>query len=183
MRRPAAYTLVEVLLVLALLVLAAGLVGPAVLDGGARNELEEAGEKVANMWSRARLDAVTSGQVLIFRCQPGMGVASVAGINDGLEAAETGDAAAVDTAPTQELNLEGITFLQVAVAEPPGSQHVVFDSSASGGPCVVLFRPDGATSDAEAILQHESGDQIVVTLRGLTGATRVVDVSSDQEGQ
>ncbi|TWT67008.1 hypothetical protein Pla123a_44370 [Posidoniimonas polymericola] len=190
MRRPAAYTLVEVLLVLALLVLAAGLVAPAVLEGGARNELEDAAQKVANMWSRARLDAVTSGQVLIFRCQPGTGMASVAGIDSAVEAgasagmgaAAVGDQAAVGGAPTQELNLTGITFLQIAVAEPPGSQHAVLDSSASSGACVVLFRPDGATSDAEAVLQHDSGDQIVVTLRGLTGATRVVDVSADQGG-
>ncbi|TWT35151.1 hypothetical protein KOR34_00380 [Posidoniimonas corsicana] len=183
--RPSAYTLVETLLVLALLVLAAALVAPAVQQGGARADLEDAAEKLSVMWSRARLDAITSGQVQLFRCQPGGSEASVGGI-EALLAAASGDseaAAAVASAgPSQQLTLDGVTIQSISVAEPPGSEPLLYEASAAAGQCVVVFRPDGAASDAEATLQHEDGKQLRVTLRGLTGATRVVEVDNTDGG-
>ena len=47
----------------------------------------------------------------------------------------------------------------------------------------ILFYPDGTTSDAEVSLSNEQQMYVRVTLRGLTGTSRVSPLMSEQEWQ
>lgn len=174
-RRPG-YTLIELLLVLALVVIAAAVVAPSVMQGGDRAELEDAADKLAAMWGRARLDAVSSGTTLMFQCELGGGLCRVqdptAMLGMETEEAEQG----VPTQGRQELEFENVVVQALAVAEPAGSEPACYDGAASAITPVVVFHPDGATSDAEVILEHANGMQMKVILRGLTGAQRVQEV-------
>lgn len=174
------YTLVEVLLVLALLVLAAGLAAPVIFHGGARATLQDAAEKVSQMWGRARLDAASSGQTYVFRCASGGMSCETAPLGaTAVEVIDPNDPV-LDQTTTLELD-ESVVIHSLLVGEPAGAELVGGEVASSSAMPVVIFRPDGATSDAEAILQHESGRQIRVTLRGLTGATRVDDPAETEE--
>jgi len=63
-----AVTLVEVLLVLALLVMLASIAWPALGPPMANQRLRKAADKVRTSWAATRVDAMSSGQTFLFRC-------------------------------------------------------------------------------------------------------------------
>ncbi len=173
---PPGYTLIELLLAMALVVIAVALAAPSVMQGEDRSQVQNAANDLANLWGRARLDAITSGKTLVFRCELGGSKGTVENPFASPAVEATSDAADPSAGPSQGIELTDIVFSELAIAEPAGSEPVAAEAASGSASPVIVFRPDGATSDAEVVLKHESGRQIKVTLRGLTGTTRVVEV-------
>lgn len=179
--RPA-FTLIEVLLVLVVLMVSAALIAPAFTGGEAQSQLRDAASQLETAWARARLDAMASGRPLVFRCEVG-GQRGVISSPMVTAIASPQQAAAGQAAPnTQELQFTDVTYQSLQVAEPAGATPVGLNVAEGETSSAVVFHPDGATSDAEATLINSQGQRLKVTLRGLTGATRVEQVTSSVAG-
>ncbi|MGN6133646.1 MAG: pilus assembly FimT family protein [Aureliella sp.] len=198
-----AFTLIEIVLVLAILVALGAMVAPSFNEAFLRQRLQSSADRLRSQWDRARLTAMKSGQSQVFACVLGTGDfsiepyassadilnASVAptgmaagGVGVGMSPMVAGAApAVVPPAPvaTEPLHLdEEITFVSCAVSSDMRAMTV---AQAEGGMAAVgamnqsvMFYPDGSTSTAEVIIQDVHGKQRAVRMRGLTGSTQVL---------
>ncbi len=163
-RTAAGFTLVEVLLVLALFVVVAALAAPALSGAFGRGQLRQAAEKLCTVWSQARLDAMSTGAPREFRCELGTGTFSIA---TGSVVADP--MADPTTAPSQ--GVESAVFRRFVVTDQNGSTTVGETEGGLSAP--IVFQADGTSADAEAVLEAPEGAKLVVSLRGLTGSTEV----------
>lgn len=202
--RRSAVTLLELLLVLCLLVILAGLAWAALDRPLATQRLRKAADALRAEWGRARVEAISSGQTYIFRYTPESGQYSVECFL-GPEAAP--DAVLLDEpgvsgdglqAPTashwHERSLpEGIAFAAGQTAFDTRAQTALSEaeSSMAGEPIPtepvpvepiqadpLLFYPDGTTSTAQVFLKNKHGRWIELSLRGLTGVVTVGETFS-----
>lgn len=170
------FTLVELLLVLALVVMLASMVAPAMTGTLGRVRLDAAAEAVRTAWVDARLEAMRAGEPFTFQCQLGTGQYTVAKLIDAtaVSAVPEGDAGSTKLADDEHEDLGAIKFVQMSAGNP---LTAVVDPAVAT--CLV-FRPDGATDDAWAIVESADGRRRRITLRGLTGAARVEEVSASE---
>jgi prepilin-type N-terminal cleavage/methylation domain-containing protein len=181
-------TLVEVILVLALLVVIGAVSVPLLESSFSRAGLHSAGDTLRGAWAKARLAAMQSGQTCVFRYEPSGSRFQIASLNE-LELPET-SALQPDTAgPRREavdmLRLprsrlpDGVVFAAGEVST--STQLLATLPGAADGPWSqpILFYPDGTTSDASVLLSNSRQTMIRVTLRGLTGISNTTDVTSE----
>ena len=175
---PAGFSLVELLLVLALVGLLAALAAPSMSGTLARVRLDAAASEVRTAWAKARLEAMRTGEPVAFQCRLGTGqylLSPLAGAMAAL-AGSTEAADQVSVADDGYEDLGAITFTQLTVGDPAVDPTI--DPTVAA--CLV-FRPDGATDDAIAVLRSDRGGQRRIVLRGLTGAARIDDGYSSVE--
>lgn len=194
----AAFSLIEMILVLAILVAIGAIVAPSFNEAFIRQRLQSSADRLRSEWERARLTAMKTGQTQIFTCvpdtggytvEPYMSDADMLNASAGatvtttggtvVEATATGAmvAPSASTGEGKELE-EGITFFSCAVSTDMRAASV---AESQGGMAAlsavnqsVLFYPDGSTSTAEVIVQDSAGRQRAVRMRGLTGTTQVL---------
>jgi hypothetical protein len=193
-----------------MLVVIGALALPAMRGPLANQRLRKAGELVRVQWTKASVRAMKTGQIQMFRFQPGGGsfwVQPYFTERDWLEA---------DAASAQSLPAGPAAVAPMASAARPGEQAVVepgeLSADAQGNPAeqlpedvffvsgyvqsdtrsagiqqevtgnlapqdqadtLILFYPDGTTSDAELVLSNQYQLNVRVTLRGLTGVAQV----------
>jgi prepilin-type N-terminal cleavage/methylation domain-containing protein len=181
-------TLVEVILVLALLVVIGAVSAPLLQGSFSRAGLHSAGDLLRGAWSKARLSAIQTGQTHVFRFEPGGSRFQTTSLNDlGLPASNDlppADANA-ERRPADMLRLTtnslpaGVVFSAGEVA--PSPQVMALLPDAAGGPWSepIVFHPDGTTSDASLLLANEHQSTIRVTLRGLTGISNTADAANE----
>jgi prepilin-type N-terminal cleavage/methylation domain-containing protein len=200
-----AFTLIELLLVLAIMVVALAVVAPNIEGMLTARAIQNGVEAVRVELQRGRLEAIRTGQIQAFRCQVGskeFAMQPWLSANDETEAsagatviAQTGQAIETSSEPTgisstvadtstDQKSLDGnVVFadLQVAsdrraIAEQSGSNPLAL--AASGESQVVLLYPDGSSSTAHIVLQDARGRRMAVQLRGLTGQVNIVEMPS-----
>jgi type II secretion system protein H len=170
------FTLVEVLLVLALIIALGAIVWPAIDGPFAAERLRAAAEQLQADLARARVAAVDSGTPHRLTLIPGRRdyAAFVAGFGTAQLPGPTADPAAVNVLPIftrmlpDEITLQAIELAATSAAPP----------AAATGATEVLFQPDGTTSTVKIVLVNDRQMQVSVRLRGLTGAAAVSDVSA-----
>jgi prepilin-type N-terminal cleavage/methylation domain-containing protein len=187
-----AFTLIEMLLVLAIIVAVAALSMPALrgVIQGAR--LRAAADTVRTEWMRAHVKAMKTGRIQVFRYEQGGAKYTVqpwiAG-DDALEAsaqsvngfaAPAEEQESADRGEGHELP-EGTMF--VAGDAAAESRSLAIEQSAADASQFeaewsrpILFYPDGSTSDAYVIVANERKVAVRVDLRGMTGAASVGEV-------
>ncbi len=184
-----AITLIEVLLVLALLVTLAAITWPAMDRPIADQRLRKAADKVRVAWAKARVEAMSTGETFVFRCslesdeytlesQPGpesVGLMSTSADGQFDETASTSTTLTEPLSTKTHRLPDDIRFVDGEVtfdtrATILGETTDEF-SSDSAGQCVdpIMFFPDGTTSTAKLILENEFQRRIELSLRGLTG--------------
>jgi hypothetical protein len=180
-------TLVEVILVLALLVILGSLVVPVMEGTLQRGSLYGAGDILRGTWAKARLAAMQSGQTYVFRFEPRGGRFQIVALNE-LGLPETNEMAldapdvqqkAVDMLRLPQTRLpDGVVFASGDVAT--SNQLLATIPGAVEGPWSnpILFHPDGTTSDASLVLSNARQATIRVTLRGLTGVSNTTDAGT-----
>jgi competence protein ComGC len=192
-----AFTLMEVLLVLCLLVAMASLAWPALEKGFATQRLRKAADFVQAEWARARVKAMSTGQIHIF--QYSMGGNRYA--THRRITSEVTDSASSASAPP------GFGQVGLETPEPFGSERELpkdvgfagseaasgtreamvladqgqFRPADQGWSQPIFFYPDGTTSTARLVLQNKQGRTIQLALRGLTGVVTVGDVQASEE--
>ncbi len=203
MRR--AFTLIELILVLAILAVAASFAIPTFEAMITSRQLSQAVDKVRLELQRARLEAIKTGQAQVFRCHVGVGEYTLEPwlkANDEVEAnagatVVTQLGQVVDTTsnaglvggtladPTagQKILEDGIIFSDAqiqndmrALSEQNPADSMV--ASATGWSSPVLLYPDGSTTTAHLVLQDTRGRRFAVQLRGLTGEASVIELAS-----
>jgi prepilin-type N-terminal cleavage/methylation domain-containing protein len=190
--RPA-FTLLEVMLVLALMVVMAAIVWPAFDKPFASQRLHSAGDMVKAEWMRTRVRAMTTGLTHAFRFQPETGqfqIECVGGLDAELEATQAMDFGVPiqPSLPTGETDMpglpEGVVFLtSQTMLDTRGMmvQSQVESTAPADSSNPIYFYPDGTTSDAQLLLRNEHELYVMVQLRGLTGVTTVSDVLTAEE--
>lgn len=195
-----AFTLIEILLVMAILVAMIALGMPAIFNSLQGHRLTVSAERVQIEFMRARVDAMETGRIRMFRFQPETGNFAVAPFirsSDELENNLAGTSQGVgvsnlvlESAEQQKVNEtleEGVVFLSNDVEADMRSyslaQEQGGDLEISGWSSPVLFYPDGTTSDAIIYLRGERGTITSIKLRGLTGIARIVEPELANAGE
>ncbi len=168
-------TLLEVLLVLALLVVISTTAWPALEPSLTSYQLRKSAEQVRVAWNRARIESLSSGQTIRFRFVPGDRTYSVERAVEPQYLA--GGAVATDANPAIEYRLpERITFLDVEIEDCAGVPLAAPAALGSAGfdwSDPIEFYPDGTTSTARLRLANDRGQAVELALRGLTGVAVV----------
>jgi prepilin-type N-terminal cleavage/methylation domain-containing protein len=208
MKNRRAFTLLELLLVLALLAIMAAFSWPALRGSMGGQNLRSAGDQVRTNWLRARTKAITSGEAMSFRYQPGTGryrieqrteqqilLAAFTASPGG--AGQPGGGASSATAvqsgsppapvpPIEDKLPDGVSFGGSEVmADSRATRLAAEDRVRSMGDGswseAVLFYPDGTATAAQVVLVGARGRAIAIELRGLTGDVRVGPIFSVEE--
>jgi type II secretory pathway pseudopilin PulG len=201
--RRSAFTLMEMILVVAMLVAVVAMALPALRGPMEDQRLLKTADLIRAQWTRARATAMRTGRIHVFRYQVATDIYVVEpwyGDADYLEASS--DATAMP-APTGQLSVapgEDLPNLPLGVSGarlPTGIQFFAGETEvdarssqmeqqgampAAGGdaPPPVVFYPDGSTSDAKVVLTNERFF-VEVHIRGLTGMVRVSDLKVAEE--
>lgn len=186
------FTLLELVLVLALLVVLAALAVPLLEKPLAGERLRKAADQVRTEWTRARIRAMSSGVPQVFSFQPETGWYSVEPYGDLETQTEAADATAFGVPAaaaftgsgqvvTNQRELpEGVVFLAGRTLTDLRSAVGQAQPQAPWSP-PVFFYPDGTATTAEVVLRNEHQVHIRVELRGLTGVTATSDLLSADE--
>ena len=175
------YTLFEMAIVLALLVLLAGLAWPSLETMYSDYKLQSAVDQVRGKWAALRARAIIEGRPYRFSVVPGGG--DFRGAPDSGDFSGGGDAADPDNGPLvfQDSLPQGITFgMGEASAVPADESSAGAAAGNSGGwTAVAVFLPDGtAQQDAQIVFSYPGSGSIALRLRALTGG-----VSTRRPGQ
>ena len=180
------YTLFEMAIVLALLVLLAGLAWPSLESMYSDYKLQSAVDEVRGKWASLRARAIIEGRPYRFSVVPGggefRGAPDAGDFWGGGDAAASGDS---DNAPLvfEDTLPRGITF---GMGDAGGPTSPADDSAAGAAPVnsgawttVAIFLPDGtAQQDAQIVFSYPGSGSIALRLRALTGG-----VSTRRPGQ
>ena len=197
-------TLLELLLVLALLVAVAAVAAPSFQRPLANHRIRKSGELVQIAWARARIKAMSSGQMFVFRFQQAgsqyqiapwnreedfleQSLNAVQGVAGGAERVDvTDNFAAVSVGIVTETLPEDVVFAGAQQDFDARAQELI-EQPVATTPLVqawsqpIVFYPDGTTSDAQVILQNNRQRFVQVDLRGLTGTSLVSEVLVREE--
>lgn len=195
-----AFTLLELLLVLTIIVAIGSMAIPAFDKMMERQKLRSAAEEMRLAWDSAKITAMRTGQAQVFNCQVGTNGYSIeplilhddvnnvgegATLLTGGVAVQTGSStfgmttSVADASDNIKKLDESLQFTSCSVA----SDMRAFSMAQSGETAsvslqtvnqAVIFYPDGTTSTAEMRLQNERGDSVGVQIRGLTGHTKLL---------
>jgi Tfp pilus assembly protein FimT len=183
--------------VLTLIVLLGALTWPALDTAFSGTRLRKAADQVRAGFSGARVEAMQSGEVQLFRyaidgaeyriegrCQSQTTLADPL-FDEDIER-EVAAEQSVAAKKKQGKLPEGITFVGGETTLDSRAAMISAESSTAltaepGWSQPILFYPDGTTSDARLTLANQHGSCIDVTLRGLTGVVKVSDVYAGQE--
>lgn len=181
-----AMTLVEVLLVLALLLVLATITWPALEPTLAAYQLRKSADLIRAEWNRARIAALKGGQTVQFRFVPDgrdyclerlpeptldPGVATAVGVAL-LTPTRDHIAALPEKVSFAEGTVEQEEVLPVDRSQPQAQE---------GWSKPIDFYPDGTTATARLTLKNQRNQRVQVSLRGLTGVVTVGNVEANQE--
>jgi prepilin-type N-terminal cleavage/methylation domain-containing protein len=157
------YTLTELVLVLALIVLLAAMAYPSLDAMYADLKVQAAADEVRAAWVTARTQAVNEGRAYRFAVIPNGDRFRVAPLAGG-----AGSSAGADRSVVGERTLpKGITFRMSGNVSSGGGDGDGFTN-------VVVFLADGtAQEDREIVLSGRDARPLVVRLRALTGVVTV----------
>lgn len=199
-----AFTLLETMLVLALVVAIGALAWPALRKPFAAQRLKKSADQLHADLTRARAMAIRTGTVrqLSFdaaMAAPGIGSRYVvAPAADPMAEPTTGNTPSSGAVEVRSLP-EGVTLVGLEafddVAPPPyaASAATAVAPTAPTGPsaggaataaapsATVFFHPDGTTSSAQFTLANEQGLYLRLELRGLTGAVTTSDLLTAEQ--
>ena len=186
--RRRAFTLMEVMLTLCLLAMAAALCWPPMARLLEAQRLGKAADQVRSRWYQARVKAVDSGETYVFQHVPGgsdyrlqpLSAESASGGASGGQANDRGADSQAGAASTTGTLPEGVAFAAGEVTgDTPLAAVASFEPRSAGEAewsDPILFYCDGTATSAKVTLVDRRGRAIEVALRGLTGVATVGEV-------
>lgn len=197
MRKRRGFTLLELMLVLAVLVVIAAMTMPALGRVVETQRLKQGADQVRAAWMRTHLTAMRTGKLQMFCFENGAGryrIETWYAAEEEVEAADatedTGRRATPAKAPTADAEkgeqmLPDDVVFSAGDAESDNRGSKIEDdvSMTSGGAWSrpILFYPDGSTSNAHLVVSNKRGRAIRVDLRGLTGGVTVGEIERIDE--
>jgi type II secretory pathway pseudopilin PulG len=198
-RRLVAMTLLEIILVLAIIIAIGAVVGPRLQKSFARQRVKHSGELVRASFNLARVDAMKSGKIHVFRCELDSSKYSVSawdssddGSRRNAVVADDPTTSAAAVAPIETTSGDsstetrslpaGVRFIvseSLASKRMAATEKEIFGEAIDAGSSEavpILFYPDGSSSHSQVIIADEKNNSVVVSLRGITGLSTVGDV-------
>lgn len=188
------FTLLELLLVLAVMAIIAALAVPLLFGSMDNLRLKRSADLLRAEWSKARTNAIRTGRTQVFRYEAGNNQYVIEpwfAEDDLLESSATSatrfTAAADPTVAVQpKLLPENVVFAGGELAADTRGQEIEQSLSAASrfsttAARPILFYPDGTTSTARILLVNSREQYVAIELRGLTGVARVSDILSSDE--
>ncbi len=191
-------SLLELLLVLALMVAVAALTLPSLRGPMENQRLRKSADAIRAEWNKARNRAMRTGRIQVFRFETNGShyvvepwyseddyLESSDGLAAGVDPLHPGSAVPAPIANVVEpetLELpEGVLFFTGDAAVEVRSLNVEeamqqFDARDASWSRPIFFYPDGETSTAQLILTNRQEQFIRLDLRGLTGISQVTDL-------
>jgi prepilin-type N-terminal cleavage/methylation domain-containing protein len=193
------FTLVELLLVLALIVVIAAMAAPAFHGPIEDFRLLKSADLVRARWAKARNEAMRSGRTMMFRYQAQTGIFEIApfqseedylessqlfssglGATPAISAAPTANAVAAISMggyPKTEELAENVTFAALAAVassrDLPIQQAMQGQFAASQYSPPILFYADGTSTTTRVTLANKRQRFVIIQLRGLSGVAEV----------
>jgi type II secretion system protein H len=195
------FTLVEILLVLAILVVLAAAAAPILQNTMRDAALKSAADTVRVEWTRAHVRAMKTGRIQVFRFEQGgsqFTVQPFAAGDDEIESAplvqgfgsNQGEIASPKLDTSRAVTLpEGVTFVRgeaLAEGRALNIEEDIRDANRFEGDWSqpILFYPDGSSSDAFVILVHAEREVgIRLDLRGMTAGVTLGEINGIDELQ
>ncbi len=176
-----AFTLIELLLVLAVLIVVVGLATPSINRMFQRTALDRGADRLRAAMGEARVKAIRDGDVYaVFLSRGGnwFDVGPFANSQNQISRANRDqENARVQGNSGFEDNLlpRGVNFtVSETLSDSRAAELLAGTGSGGRGLQQVLFYPDGTSQDASIVLQNETGGIVEVQLRGLTGLSKSV---------
>ena len=191
-QRHSGFTLIELLIVLALLVAIAALVWPSLTTPMDNQRLKKSAEIVRAEWGKARVRAMRTGRIHVFRFQDGTGQFRVEPwyanddfLNSNAQTVQgvviEGD---VDTHVNAKLPGDVVFHGSVTALDTRAMEvEQQIELPAAGVSRPILFYPDGTSSDTTLILGNGTPRFVRIQLRGLTGISSVSDTMKPEQLQ
>lgn len=198
-----AFTLLELLIVLGIIVILLGMGFPVLQRMYARNQLKATTQELQGELLRTRLQAMKSGKAYVFRYRFGSSVYEIIPkeIFDQLEKDKSGlgavsvgsalletdhfsDDYGSDNPISETVETDVLTstdeIISINIYEKVLPHRIIFgnaNNTSGYWSSPILFYPNGRTSQASIILKMNSrySYQEELTLRGLTGTARITD--------
>ena len=198
------YTLMEMLLVVAIMVTVAAMVLPALYGPMQDQRLLKAADLIRAEWATTRLTAMKTGRIQLFRYDVGANTYAVEAWQGDMDDADPQVSATATSTPQMTARQEGdkttdpaaldagklpnsVTFFQGQTTSDARSAQVDGSASSTSAPSTgdsqkIVFYPDGTTTDASLTLTNERCF-VQLNLRGLTGQSQASGLLSQQELQ
>lgn len=183
-----AFTLIEVLLALSLMVVLASLSWPSLARPMANQALRSGVDEVRTSWAKARVAAMSTGRTYVFHASEADRYAvechvapEAAGeMSENQLAASQGNSMLQSGASVAEEHRlpERIRFVGGKTVVDARDQSAALSSGPISDAALsqvdpIFFYPDGTTSTARLQLENEYGRMMELSLRGLTGVATV----------
>ena len=179
-----AFTLIELILVIAIIVMIASLATPMMTRMIGRQALKQGADRVRVEMGRARVEAIRTGDVHALYFLPQGNWFNVARFT------QLQQQSGIASRELSQLNNRTYTGYEENVL-PPRIRFAASSTEAdsrsiqtfgdvkvdSDSIQPVLFYPDGTSQDATIYIQDDRRNRIAVVLRGLTGSARTVKVA------
>ncbi len=177
-----AFTLIELLLVLAVVIVVMGMATPSINRMFQRTALDRGADRVRAAMGEARVKAIKEGDVYaVFVARGGnwFDVGPFANSQNQISRAnrdqqyvnQQGNSGFEDNQLPR-----GVNFAASEVLSDARAAEVLAGTGDSGGKGLqqILFYPDGTSQDASIVMQNEIGGIVEIQLRGLTGLSKTV---------
>ena len=177
-------TLLELLLVLAIMVVVASLVVPSVQRTFSRQALQKGADRIRVAMGQARIRAIKNGEEYAVFYVPGGSWFNVAPFVKFKEQSSLAAKREKLAEAKQQSNFEddllpkGIKFAAGEVSMDARAIEILASGQSGDTLRSILFYPDGTAQDAKIILQNEKENLVEIQLRGLTGLARTVRVEA-----
>ena len=177
--RRSAFTLLEILLVVGILVAVAAVAAPSVNQSFASQTIIKAADRVRVSMGQARVRAIRSGKVHVVGYFPNSSWLDVAALDQiSVIASKAGrrlgeQSAGITSNYDDDLLPGGVRFAAGETVEDARSADAKSNAGDVNQLRTILFYPDGTSQDAQLTLQNEVGQLIDIRLRGLTGTASV----------
>jgi prepilin-type N-terminal cleavage/methylation domain-containing protein len=190
-------TLIEILIVVAVMVLIASLASPALIGMLETQKLRKSSDVLRSEFARTRLRAMKTGRIQMFRYQynaSGYIAQPWYAGNDELESNQTSqEMNGVLRASQQDVQFddtpmelpEGVIFIggqTLSDARSAAIDQAILEAEAGQAIWAppILFYPDGTCSEALVMLKNNKHQVVEVSLRGITGMSQASDVTKQE---
>ena len=198
-RRCSGFTIAEILLVLAVLVVISGLIFPPVLRLMADQPLKEGAERARAQLANVRFKALDASVAWQFRFEPGgrhylwmpqesASSAASATSTSGNTPSATALAGVAESGPKTGELPQGIVFAPGMNGVPFGVEHIpaelvmgstnAYELTQVAWSVPLTFQADGSTADSELAVVDARNKQMRLIVRGLTGGVVVTPMET-----
>ena len=178
--RCAGMTLMELLLVVAIMVVVTAVAAPTVQQTLANQSLKKSADRVRVAMGQARVKAIKNGEEYAVFFSPGGSFFNVAPFRTFEQQGALADQRERElsegraTSYEDDLLPRGVVFVAAESAMDARGADVLATSGSKGSLEPIFFYPDGTSQDAIITLQNQKQATIEVHLRGLTGIAKTV---------